>query len=340
MVACKKDPPTETHLQVSASVPSAVAEFDAKSYPLASLQGRTVDLTYDRATHQVWMPLGALGKVAVFATATGAFTEIDGFKIVKTWNGAKPQGPSAVATGDGVAYVANRAAGEVCVVSEATLKLGACLHIPSAPDVLVYVSALKELWVTTPGEESITVLDASNPDTLVAKTVIKAGGAAEESALDAVHGIFYTKLAAKNRVFAFDVKQRSPVRSWPLGCNDTIGSRTIAVDGARSFVFVGCVNVGLEVYDGAHDGALVGKVETGRGVFGGMAYVEATKRLYVAAAWAHRLSTIELSDHGVPTVVATTTIPDANGGVVADATSAYVVDPETARLLVFASPHP
>jgi streptogramin lyase len=346
-VACNKasheTPRPAPSVSPSALASAAVARYaegGAKSYPLPSSRG-PVNLeliTYDGAAGRVWIPLLDTGSVGVFTIATSTFTEVSGFKTTEVGGrrGLHMEGPHAAAVGDGVVYIGNRAAGEVCVVDEATLQRGWCLHIPSAPDVLTYVAASKELWVTTPWEDSIVVLDASKPDKLETKLVIKAGGLPEECALDPLHGRFYTKLATKSRVFAFDVKTHALLTSWPFGCNDMVaGSAGIAVDSARDFVFVACINNGLEVHDGAHDGALLGKLDTGAGVYG-IDYVAATKRLYVTGR-ASRLSTVEISDGGVPAVAETTHIPEGARNAVADSKGAiFIVDQQTARLLVFA----
>jgi DNA-binding beta-propeller fold protein YncE len=347
-VACSKPlhetPRPAPKVSASASLSAAVgfyAEIGAKSYPLPSVHGpvNLDPLTYDAATGRIWIPLVETGSVAVFSIATSTFTEVDRFETAEVWgpHGTQLKGPRGAAVGDGVVYIGNPKAREVCVVDEATLELGACLRIPTAmPDVLTYVGASKELWVTTPREESIVVFDTSKPDKLETKLVIKAGGIPEECALDPLHGIFYTKLAAKNRVFAFDVKTHTLLGSWPLGCEIMLGLGGIAVDSARNYVFAACANNGLEVHDGANDGALLGRLDTGYGVHG-IDYVAATKRLYVAASSAARLSTVEVSAAGVPSVAETIRIPDGARNAIADSKGTiFIVDPKTARLLVFA----
>src|SRR5208283_4059888 len=60
-------------------------------------------------------------------------------------------------------------------------------------------------WVTTPQNQTLTVLDASKPDTLKAKTTIKLEGDPEGYAVDASRGLFFTNLEDKNKTVVIDV---------------------------------------------------------------------------------------------------------------------------------------
>ena len=54
------------------------------------------------------------------------------------------------------------------------------------------------------------MLDASRPDTLRPKLVIKTDGNPEGYAEDATRGLFYTNLEDKNRTVAFDIRTHRP----------------------------------------------------------------------------------------------------------------------------------
>ena len=47
------------------------------------------------------------------------------------------------------------------LVDVARLALGTCLGLPGAPDGVAYVASTREVWVTTPRDRSIVVLDAT-----------------------------------------------------------------------------------------------------------------------------------------------------------------------------------
>jgi len=299
-VSASAMPPTvASHVAaVAANSPSGAVQV----YPLPGVSGPvTLDLfAYDRATGQVWIPVGETGSVDVFTIATSTFSRVDGFKTTEreSHGHKRMMGPSAAAVGDGVVYVSNRSSSEVCVVNAAALKRGPCFQLESPPDVIAYVAGAKEVWVTTPKLNSIVVLDATRPDELKTKLVVKTEGAPECYAVDALHDLFYTNLEDKNRTVSIDIKTHAVKATWTLGCSD--GPRGIAVDAARNFVFVACTD-GLEVRDGAHDGALLGNLDTGGGV-DAIDYLDANSRLYVAAGKAARLTTVQFSDKGVPAV--------------------------------------
>jgi DNA-binding beta-propeller fold protein YncE len=329
VLACHKTP-----------APPDAAVVAPKSYALPGASGAvTLDLlAYDRPRDQVWIPVGETGSVDVFTIATSSFARVDGFKTMERESHGRKRmmGPSAAAVGEGFVYVSDRASNEVCIVDDKTLARGACVPLSSAPDVIAYVPSAKEVWVTTPKESSLVVFDASKPDALAPKTTIKADGSPECFAIDDGRGVFYTNLEDKNRTLAIDIKTHDVKASWTLGCKEA-GPRGVAVDTVRNFLFVACTD-GIEVLDAAHDGARLGTFDAGAGV-DAIDYFAETKRLYVAAGKAARLTIAEFTAQGAPTIVSTTTtITGARNAVVDARGNAYVVDPQTARLLVYASP--
>ncbi len=321
---------------VASSAPSSPSA--PKSYPLPGVSGPvTLDLlAYNRATGQVWIPVGETGSVDVFTITTSTFTRVDGFKTSERQARGRKRmmGPSAAAVGDGRVYVSNRASSEVCVVKDASLEVGRCVTLPSPPDVIGYVSGAHEVWVTTPKDRSIVVLDASQAprEELKTKVVIKTDGSPECYAVDEQRGIFYTNLEDKNRTLAIDIKTHSVKATWTLGCSD--GPRGVAVDITRNFVFVACTD-SLQILNGSRDGARLGTFDTGAGV-DAIEYFAASKELYVAAGKAARMSVVRFSNEGAPSLVtAVTTAPGARNPVVDSNGVAYLVDPETAHLLAF-----
>lgn len=292
-------------------------------------------LAYDGPHARVWVPVGNTGSADVFDTSTGTFTRVDGFKTAeREYKGkTRTMGPSAVAIGDGFAYVGNRATGEVCPVDEAKLTLGKCLKLPSPGDGVEYVAASKEVWVTTPRVQTIAVLDASRPDTLKLKASIKLDGDPEGYAVDATRGLFFTNLEDKNKTVLIDLKTHKPKATWTLDCGSD-GPRGVAVDAEHGFVFVACTDHVL-VLDGSNSGAKLATVDTGAGV-DNIAWLAPQRLLYAAAGKAARLTVARIDDKGQATVVATGASTEGARNAVADASgNAYAADPVNARLLVF-----
>jgi hypothetical protein len=297
-------------------------------------------IVYERATSRVWVPAGSTGSVDVFDVGSGRLTRIEGFKTAERERHGKKRivGPSAASVGDGFVYVGNRATSEVCPIDVKTLAPGRCTTLPSPTDGVAYVASKKEVWVTTPKDRSLTVLDASKGGTLAQDVVIKVPGAPEGYAVDDARGVFFTNLEDVGRTLAIDVETRQIKATWNPSCGPD-GPRGLALDSARRFLVVACTDH-VQVLDVAHDGAPLGKLDTGAGV-DNIDYVDG--RLYVAAGKAARLTVARLDDEGQLSVVSTATTSDGARNAVADASgNAYVTDSQGARLLIvsFGKPKP
>ncbi len=331
-------PPLDAGSSDSDASPSPPARPPIASKPVP-VPGATPPLSFDylaadRHAGRVYLPVANTGSLDVFDTSIGTFTRVDGFKTAeKDWKGKKRTlGPSAVAVGDGVVYVGNRATSEVCVVDTQTWKLGKCLALPTPTDGVAYVAATKEVWVTTPHAQSLTVLDASKPADLKPKMQIKLDGDVEGYAVDEAHGLFFTNLEDKGSSLEVDVKTHKLKASWNPGCGKD-GPRGVAVDSARGLLFVACTDH-VQVLDAAHDGASLAKLDTGAGV-DNLDYVAESGLLYVGAGRDAKLTVARFDDHGGATVIATASTAAGARNAVADANgNGYVPDPATASLLV------
>ncbi len=314
--------------------------LSAGSFPLPGANGPvTVDyLACDRSRARVWVPVGDTGSADVFDLAPGTFTRVDGFKTAERESHGKKRmaGPSAVTVGDGFVYVGNRATSEVCVIDEKTLKRGTCITLPTPTDGVAYVAPTKEVWVTTPRDHSLTVLDASKPDALKPKLVIRTDGDPEGYAVDSGRGIFYTNLEDKNRTLGIDIKTGAVKTTWDSGCGPD-GPRGIAVEDAHNLVMVACTDR-VNVLDGAHEGARLGSLDTGAGV-DNIDWLEPKRLLFVGAAKAGRLTIAHVGEAGQMTVVAIGDAPQGARNPVADSEgNAYEVDSTNGRFLVFRWP--
>jgi DNA-binding beta-propeller fold protein YncE len=314
--------------------PPASPSSQSFPFPNATAPASFDYLAIDRATSRVFVPITNAGSVYAFDIAAHTFAAAAGFETAARESHGKTRiaGPSAVAVGDGVLYVGDRATNAVCLVNAKSLARGACLTLPSPTDGVAYVASAKEVWVTTPRDHSLTVLDASREGALTAKTTITTPGDPEGYAVDEPRGLFFTNLEDKGGTLVIDVKTHAVRATWNAGCGED-GPRGIAVDSARSLVFVACTDH-VQVLDAARDGAKLGRIETGAGV-DNLDYVASKSLLVAAAGKAAQITIARIGDHG--TVDHVTTIPTAPGArnAVADASGrAYVVDPANARLLV------
>ncbi len=305
-------------------------------------------LAYDAAHGRLWVPAGNTGSVVVVDVATGKVTAIGGFPTAPSPRPGRPnRGPSSAAVAGAQVWIGNRARDEICAVDAQSLARGACLRLPSAPDGLAYVATTGEIWVTTPRDQTITVVDVSAKKAAPPAT-IKIDGDPEGVAVDAARGLFYTNVEDRDRTLAIDVRSRKIVASWPTGCG-AAGPRGLALDGERQLLFVACTD-GAVAFDvarletkpgkpqGTNGAKEVGRLKTGGGV-DNIDYSPRRGLLFVASGADATLTIARVSAAGALTVAGSS--PTAAGArcVVADANGvAYVADSAAGRLIVVKPP--
>jgi len=337
-------PPAPPSSADTAPAPTPKLHLTSKAIPLPGATGE-VSLDYlavDRKGGRVWIPAGGTGSVDMLEVGTGKMTRIKGFPTAErerkdgTSTTKRVVGPSSATVGDGVAYVGNRANSQVCVIDAQKLTRGACTTLASSPDGLQYVASAKELWVTTPADRSITVLDASAPARLKPKTKIPVDGKPEGYAVDDARGVFYTNLEDKDKTLVLDVKTHKIVATFEAHCGDE-GPRGLAVDGSRGFLFVACTDHVEVLLDVAHSGNVLSKLDTGAGV-DNIDYLESRGHLFVAAGKGAILSIFLVDDKGLLTLLGAG--PTTQGGrtaVVDGDGTAYVIDPAQGGVLAVSS---
>jgi DNA-binding beta-propeller fold protein YncE len=326
------------HLLV-ATDPVTSVQFTTVAVPLPGMHG-SASLDYfaaERAAGRVWIPEGTSGTVYVLDLATKKIVPVGGF-------GAGRPGPSAVSLGDGWAFVGNRRAAELCAVNVRLLTKSACASLAASSDGVAYVASTKEVWVTSPGDRMLTIVDVHDPAHPKQTAQVAVPGQPEGYAVDDARALFFTNLEDKNQTLAVDVRTRKVVQTWSAHCGAG-GPRGLAYDGQRQFLFVACTD-GARVLDaridGNHDGpdgALLSSLTVGAGV-DNIDYLDATHRLYVAAGKASRLSVAEVSNKGeIVQVALAPTAPGARVVVVAADGTAVVGDPTHGGVLVLSPVH-
>ena len=298
-----------------------------------------VDMDYlaaDRGSGRIWVPAGNTGKVDVIDVATGAVKSIEGFATLeKEMRGKKRTvGPSSASVGEGVVYVGSRADSNVCVIDAKTLVKGACVKLETPPDGVCWVSTTKEVWVTTPHNKSLTVLDAHEPGKLKKVAELPLDGEPEGYAVDPVRGLFFTNFEDQDQTVTFDVKTRKEAARWPSGCGSE-GGRGLAEDVGEQVLFVACPDRVIS-QDLKEKGKAITQLSTGAGL-DNIDYLEGQHRLYAAAGKAGKL-TIAHSAHGL--MILERSLDSAQGGrvVVVDGLGgAYVADSANGRVLHYAA---
>jgi hypothetical protein len=303
--------------------------------PGAPTDGVLMDyLAYDRAHHRVWVPAGNTAKVDVIDVNNHQVASIDGFPTQEMERRGKKRtvGPSSATVGDGVVYVGNRGDFSVCAFAADSLQKGACAKLDVMPDGLAFVPSAREVWVTTPRDKSIHVLDASVPGALTLKTKMTFEGEPEGYAVDDGRGIFFTNLEDKDRTLAIDVKTHQVVQTWMPNCGED-GPKGLALDHQLDYLFVACADK-VKVLDAGHEGHELSQIATGDGV-DNIDYLEARHELYAGAARAAKLTVAVIDAQGKLSpkhVIATT--EGARNAVVTDQGTAYLTDGRGGKILV------
>jgi DNA-binding beta-propeller fold protein YncE len=303
---------------------AADAPYSVRKLPLPGGANAPILMDYiafDPGTGSVWAPAGNTGAVDVVDTSTGTVRQISGFPTAEMGTGERKRvvGPSSVTIGKGSVYVGNRGDSTVCAFDPRTLARGACHRLDSSPDGLAFVEPTKEVWVTTPRDKSVRVLDAA---TLEEKAKLPFEGNPEGFAVDAAHGRFYTNMEDKDQTLAIDLKTRKTVATWKSTCGAD-GPRGLRVDAAAGHLFVACT-ARVEVLDTAHGGAVLSSIDTGDGV-DDLDYSPATHLLYVGAAKAGQLTIARVDPRGKLSLVAAVKTPvGARNPAVTDKGTVYL----------------
>jgi DNA-binding beta-propeller fold protein YncE len=257
-------------------------------------------IAFDASTGFVWAPAGNTAAVDVVDTSTGTVKQITGFKTVEMGSGDRKRiaGPSSATVGSGTVYVGNRGDSSVCAFNARTFAKGACHQFDSMPDGILYIAATKEVWVTTPRDKSVRILDAG---TLAEKTKLTFDGGPEGFAADGKRGRFYTNLEDKDVTLSIDLKSHKTVATWPSTCGKD-GPHGLRDDEKTGYLFVAC-STRAEVLDAGHDGAVLSSIDTGDGV-DDIDYSPATQLLYVGASRAGQLVVASVDAHGKLTLAA------------------------------------
>ena len=294
-------------------------------------------LAYDAKNDRVWIPASGTGRVDVIDAKTEKVTAIEGFptKEVERRGKKMQTGPTAAAVGDGVVYIGSRADASVCAVDAATLEKRDCLTLDSNPDGLQYVADTKELWVTTPRDKSIRVLDVATPGHPVAKAKITFEGEPEGFAVDNARHVFYTNLEDKDETLAIDLKSHAISAHWKPNCGED-GPKGLALDAAAQHLVVVCSDhlVTLDTQTGAQ----IATFPVGKGL-DAIDLLPARHLVAAAAGGAGHIAFVELAGDGKLSQVAN--VPTAKGArnaVLSAAGTAFVAVGPSGSILVVPAP--
>jgi len=312
--------------------PAHPADATHLALPGAGSGGVMMDyVVYDDRTKALWVPAGNTAAVDVVDVATDKIQQITGFATKEMErNGHKRQvGPSSASLGEpGTVYIGNRGDSSVCAFDEKTFAKGACVTLDAMPDGVTYVAKTKEVWVTTPRDNSLRVLDGK---TLAQKTKIDLGMEPEGYAVDNSRGRFYTNVEDKDVTLSIDLADHKTVATWPTGCGED-GGHGLRLSETDGQLVVAC-SAALRVLD-VTTGKVLGNVAVGEGV-DDPDLDRATRTVYAAGGKAGTLAIATLGKDGSLTLV--TQAPTAQGarnGAVTEGGKFYVSAGHDGQLII------
>jgi 6-phosphogluconolactonase (cycloisomerase 2 family) len=292
------------------------------------------DLLFSAERHAVLAPAGATGCVAVFDSASLAKTERCGLSVSGAYSGGHGDGVTSADIGAGRLFVADRSSQRLKVAELASAPAGettATYPLSGQPDYVRWVESQREVWVTEPDQEQIEVFALEDRGTLRRTQTIAVRGGPESLVIDSARRRAYTHLWSNGTV-AIDLATHAPAEQFPNGCT---GSRGIAIDSTRGFLFVGCAEGKAVVLDVTHAGKVLGTQETAPGVDIIAASLQ-LNHLYVPAASDGSVTVLGVRPNG--TLRKLGSLPAAKGTHCVtgdDHSRVWVCSPDAGALLVF-----
>jgi hypothetical protein len=290
------------------------------------------DLIFAPGLRKIVAPAGATGNLDLIDPDSFTVASISGFSAAqRQFRGGHGDGTTSADEGRGLLFAIDRTSMLLDVVDPKAKIIVASAKLGGSPDYVRWVDATSELWVTEPDSERIEVFRVpagAKPTPTHAMNIAIKGGP-ESLVIDATRRKAFTHLW-KGETVVVDIPTHALVATWPNGCG---GSRGIAIDVARGFVFAGCAEGKAVALDVNHDGKQVGSVSAGSGV-DVIAYSPELGHLYVPGASSATMAIVGVAASGGLSVLGTVPTSDGAHCVAADDRGhAWVCDPAGGRLL-------
>jgi hypothetical protein len=290
------------------------------------------DLRFAPSLKSLLVPAGRAGVLAMVDPATRSVQTVGGFSAKAVFSGGHDDGVTSADEGKGWVFATDRTSGLLAIVDPRSRKIVATAKLSGAPDYARFVEAAGEVWVTEPDKERIEIfrLSPGNPPSVTHGSFLAVAGGPESLVVDAKRGRAYSHLWGGKTV-AIDVKSHRILATWSNGC---AGSRGIALDEPRDFLFVGCGEGKAVVLDAA-TGKELSSLTAGGGV-DIIDYSDKLSHLYFPGGKSATMAILGVSAKGELTLLGT--VPTAAGAhcVATDGNGkVFVCDPKKGRLLLF-----
>jgi DNA-binding beta-propeller fold protein YncE len=296
------------------------------------------DLQFSSSLDKVLIPGGRTGKLCLIGSKDQSLNVISGFSEKAGYSSGHGDGITSVNEGDGVLYVTDRSALRLNVLDIASKSIIARADLAGGPDYVRYVAPTNEVWVTEPEKDRIEVftLPANKKMAPVHSEFIAVPGGPEALVVDKTRGKAYTHLWKKETV-TIDLKSHKILSTWPNGCE---GSRGIALNETKGYLFVGCAEGKAVVLDLTQNGKQISSISSGSGV-DIIAYNSSLSHLYLPGGKSATMAILGVSESGELSLLGTVATAQGSHCVTTDSKgNAYVCDPNKGQILMFQDRYP
>jgi hypothetical protein len=290
------------------------------------------DLRFSSALGRLLVPAGRTGALVLVEPRDWVVTRIGGFSTKETYSGGHDDGVTSADEGRGYLFATDRTARRLAVIDPSSGRIVGSAKLAANPDYVRYVEPADEVWVTQPDEQRIeTFRLEGNPPRPIHQGFIEVSGGPESLVVDAGRRMVFTHLW-KGKTVAVSLKSRTVTSTWRNGCEGD-GSRGIALDEDRGFVFVGCAEGKAVVLD-VKSGKILGRLEVGAGV-DVIDYSPTLRHLYLPGGRSASMAIAEVESDGTLRLLRTVSTVSGGHCVAADTFGfAYVCDPKGGEILV------
>jgi hypothetical protein len=296
------------------------------------------DLRFSAELRKVLVPAGRTGRLDLVDPESKAVEEVAGFSESRERERGHGESTTSADSGQGLLFASDRTQREVVVADAAAKRIVARAKLAGGPDYVRWVGPTREVWVTEPGKKVIETfrVEGDSPPKLTRTGTIDVPDGPESLEIDPDRHRAYTN-TWHSETIAIDLGSRSIVGRWKNGCE---GSRGLALDARRGFVFVGCDEGRATLLDANQKGNMLGRAAAGDGV-DVIAYSARLSHLYVPGADAADLTVMAVGKDGSLDVLGkVATERDAHCVTADELGNVYVCDPGSGRLLTFQDPFP
>ena len=296
------------------------------------------DLRFSAELHEVLVPAGRTGRLDLVDPRRKQVAEISGFSESRAGRRGHGEGTTSADSGAGLVFASDRTQRTVVVADPTTRRIVARAKLRGGPDYVRWVGSTREVWVTEPAGKVIETfrVERGTPPTLTPTGAIEVPDGPESLEIDPRRHRAYTN-TWHDATVAIDLESRRIVGRWKNGC---AGSRGLALDAEREFLFVGCDEGRAVLLDAGHDGKVLGRAQAGGGV-DIIAFDARLSHLYVPGGESADLTVVGVGSAGSLDVLGRLpTAPDAHCVTADDLGNVYVCDPANGRLLTFRDTFP